>query len=318
MRRSDTGDPARWLDSVATVELNGTVLAHTRNMHRSYRFPVVHLLRPGDNTLAVTFTGALTAAEQSSRALGARPHVNRHPFNAVRKMACDYGWDWGPELGTVGIWRPLLLESWRVAGIASVRPLVEVAGDTGVVRAHVDLRSAAPAEGPLRLEVSVGDVRVEAHVSAGQRSSTVEVRVPNARIWWPHGYGDLPRYDVTVRLHDAAATLDEWHGRIGFRTVALDTAPDADGTPCTLLVNGERVFARGVNWIPGDCFPSRVGRSQYAQRLTQARDANVNLVRVWGGGIYENSDFYDLCDELGHAMAAWRWSRSTTAAGRGA
>jgi beta-mannosidase len=292
------------LDTVATVELNGTALGHTRNMHRSYRFPVAHLLRPGDNTLAVTFTGALTAAEQAERELGPRPHVNGHPFNAVRKMACDYGWDWGPEMTTVGIWRPIFLTSWQTAGIASVRPLVELDGDIGVVRAHVDLRWAAPSSGPLRLDVTVGDVRAQAHIPGGQRSTMVQVRVPSPRIWWPHGYGEQPRYDVTVRLHGDDTTLDEWRGRIGFRTVALDTAPDSDGTPFTLLVNGERVFARGVNWIPGDCFPARVGRDLYAERLNQARDANVNLVRVWGGGIYESDDFYDLCDGLG--LLVWQ------------
>ncbi|MFD0574092.1 glycoside hydrolase family 2 protein [Kitasatospora gansuensis] len=297
------------LDTVATVELNGTVLARTRNMHRSYRLPAAHLLRSGSNVLAVTFTGALTAAEQADGDLGARPHVNRHPYNTVRKMACDYGWDWGPETTTVGIWRPIRLETWRGAGIESVRPLVEMDGDTGVVRLHVELRQARQPAGPLRLDVSVGDLRTRAEVPAGQSSTVVEVRVPHARLWWPHGYGEQPRYDVGVQLtghqnHDEEVKLDDWHGRIGFRTVALDTAPDEDGTPFTLLVNGERVFARGVNWVPGDSFPARVGRELYAARLNQARDANVNLVRVWGGGIYESEDFYELCDELG--LLVWQ------------
>lgn len=296
------------LDTVATIELNGTVLAHTRNMHRSYRFPVAHLLRPGDNALAVTFTGALTAAEQASRELGALPHVNGHPYNALRKMACDFGWDWGPEMATVGIWRPIVLDSWQEAGIASVRPLVGLDGDTGVVRAHVDLRWAT--HEPLRLTVSVGEIEVMATVPAGQRSTVVEVRVPGAKWWWPHGYGEQPLYPVTVRLDSPHATdatdapLDEWRGRIGFRTVALDTTADDEGTPFTIVVNGERVFARGINWIPGDCFPARVDRDRYIERLTQARDANVNLVRVWGGGIYESDDFYDVCDELG--LLVWQ------------
>jgi beta-mannosidase len=293
------------LDTVATVELNGTEVGRTRNMHRSYRFPVAHLLRTGPNTLAVTFTGALTAAEQASRELGPRPHVNGHPYNGLRKMACDFGWDWGPELATVGIWRPIGLDSWRVAGLAGVRPLVELDGDTGVVRVHADLRRAGAARQPLRLDVSVGEVRAAVTVPAGECSTVLEVRVPGPRLWWPHGYGEQPRYDVTVRLHeDDRSTLDEWHGRIGFRTVAVDTAPDRDGTPFTILINGERVFARGVNWIPGDCFPARVGLDRYTERLTQARDANVNLVRIWGGGIYESDEFYDVCDELG--LLVWQ------------
>ena len=292
------------LDTVATVELNGSVLGRTRNMHRGYRFAVAHLLRPGDNALAVTFTGALSAAEEAEEATGALPHVNRHPYNALRKMACDFGWDWGPETTTAGIWRPMFLESWRVAGITGVRPLVDLDGDTGVVRAHVDVRWAGPPTALLRLEVSVGDVRVTAPVPPGRASTVVEVRVPGARRWWPHGYGEQPRYPVTVTLHGAGGTLDEWRGQVGFRTVALDTTPDGAGTPFTILVNGERVFARGVNWVPGDCFPARVGRERYVERLAQARDANVNLVRVWGGGVYESDGFYDVCDELG--LLVWQ------------
>ncbi|MEU7871922.1 glycoside hydrolase family 2 protein [Dactylosporangium sp. NPDC049140] len=287
------------LDTAAEIELNGAVLGRVRNMHRSHRFPVAPLLHRGDNTLTVTFTGALSAAERAAAELGPRPHVNRHPFNALRKMACDYGWDWGPETTTVGIWRPILLESWRVAGIAGVRPLVGVDGDTGVLRAHVDLRWAPGRHGPLRLDVEVGDVRAQTWVAAGQQEAVVELRVPNARIWWPRGYGDQPLYGIAVRLDG-----EQWSGRIGFRTVALDTTPDAGGTPFTLVVNGERIFARGVNWIPADCFPARVGRSRYEQRLTQARDANVNLVRIWGGGIYESDNFYDVCDELG--LLVWQ------------
>jgi beta-mannosidase len=292
------------LDTVAVVELNGEVIAETCNMHRSYRIPVRELLHQGTNTLAVTFTGALTAAEQAEKELGARPHVNRHPYNAIRKAACDYGWDWGPEIMTAGIWRPLYLESWRHAGIDGVRPLVALDGDTGVVSAFVDLRWAPETAQPLRLEVSVGDVRSLVDVPAGLRSTFAEVRVPVVKKWWPHGYGDQPLYDVAVRLSGDDTVIAEWDGRVGFRTVELDTTPDEHGTPFTLIVNGRPVFARGVNWVPADCFPSRVGSELYAQRLTQAREANVNLIRVWGGGIYESDVFYDLCDELG--LLVWQ------------
>jgi beta-mannosidase len=295
------------LDTVAVVRLNGVVVGESANMHRSYRFPVTGLLRPGANTLSVTFTGALTAAEQAAREQGGRPHVNRHPYNAIRKMACDYGWDWGPEIMTAGIWRPLYLETWQQAGIDGVRPLVAFDGDTGVVSTYVDLRWAAGTAGatdPLRLDVSVGDQVTSARIRPGREAVLVEVRVPAARRWWPRGYGDQPLYDIAVRLRDGGSVLDEWHGRIGFRTVAVDTTPDEHGTPFTLLVNDRPVFARGFNWIPGDCFPSRVTRELYAERLGQACEANANLIRIWGGGIYESEDFYELCDELG--LLVWQ------------
>ena len=292
------------LDTVATIELNGAVVARTQNMHRSYRFPVTTLLRRGQNDLAITFTSALSAAEQASEMLGPRPHVNAHPFNAIRKMACNFGWDWGPDLVTAGIWRALRLESWQCARLAAVRPLVDVDGTTGLLRVHVDVERAAGNRGPLTAGVEVAGMRAEAVLAGDESSSVLEVSVADVRLWWPHGYGEQPLYPVAITLSDTDGPVDSWAARVGFRTVALDTAADEHGTPFTLVVNGTPVFACGVNWIPDDTFPPRVTRARYTERLTQARDANVNLVRVWGGGIYESEDFYDGCDELG--LLVWQ------------
>jgi beta-mannosidase len=276
------------LDTVATVEMNGVELARTANMHRTYRFPVTDLLRP-ENGLRVTFRAPVTAAEEAARALGDRPHVNAHPYNALRKMACNYGWDWGPDLATVGIWRPIGLEQWRKVRIAGVRPLVD---GTGRARVLVDLERSPGYDDPVDVLVEIGTA------GAGMRveGSTAEVAltVPDARRWWPRGYGEQPLYPVRVSAGEAV-----WTGRIGFRDVALDTSGDERGTRFMLRVNGQPVFVRGANWIPDDAFPSRVGVDRYATRLGQAADANVNLLRVWGGGIYESEDFYSRCDELG-------------------
>ncbi|HTC68764.1 MAG TPA: glycoside hydrolase family 2 protein [Acidothermaceae bacterium] len=294
------------LDTVARIELNGALVAETANMHRSYRFAVRDKLQVGQNVLAITFTAGLTAAECASELLGARPHVNAHPFNALRKMACSFGWDWGPDLVTAGIWRPIYLETWAQARIVAVRPLVEVDGADGVLHAHVDIQRARGFDGELRVAVDVAGSRVHARVPAGESAAIVDVTVPAVALWWPHGYGDQPMYPVTVALSstDDDLELATWSGRVGFRTVELDTSPDEFGTRFAVVVNGVPVFARGVNWIPDDAFPVRVTRDRYAQRLTQARDANVNLIRVWGGGIYESDDFYDLCDELG--LLVWQ------------
>ena len=294
---------ARGLDTVATVELNGEVVARTANMHRSYRFPVAGLLRRGRNELAVTFAAGLTAAERASESLGPLPHVNAHPFNALRKMACNFGWDWGPDLVTAGIWRPLLLETWAAARIAAVRPLVDVDRTTGLLRVHVDVQRADDT-GPLLVRVEVTGAAVEVGVENDESSVLVELSVPDVDLWWPHGYGEQALYPVSVTVSGSAGVLDGWSGRVGFRTVTLDTAPDEHGTPFRLVVNGVPVFARGVNWIPDDCFPSRVTRARYVERLGQAHDSNVNLVRVWGGGIYESDDFYDACDDLG--LLVWQ------------
>ena len=233
------------LDTVAQVDLNGEPVARTQNMHRSYRFPVRDLLRVGTNTLSVTFAAGLTAAEQMSEAQGPRPHVNSHPYNSLRKMACNYGWDWGPDVVTAGIWRPIGLETWRGARIAAVRPLVEVEAGRGLLHAHVDVQRSPGNTEPLTVEVTTGGVTSAVQLDNGDSQALVELVVPDVDLWWPHGYGEQPLYPVEVSLGLVDRQLDTWGGRVGFRTISLDTTPDADGTPFALLVNDVPFFAAG-------------------------------------------------------------------------
>ncbi|MFH9003234.1 glycoside hydrolase family 2 protein [Streptomyces afghaniensis] len=285
------------LDTVAEISLDGRLLGKVRNMHRSYRFDVTGL----SGRLSVRFVSAYAEAEAVRGRLGERPAAYAEPYQYLRKMACSFGWDWGPTLVTAGIWRPVRLEHWSTARIARVRPLVTVDEGVGVVELAVDVERTR-VEAPLALEATVGGVRARAEVEGA--GGVVRLRVPDVRLWWPRGYGEQPLYDVEVRLLHGDDALDVWQRRIGFRTVELDRRPDAHGTGFTLVVNGERLFARGVNWIPDDVFPSRITRERYRERLEQAAGAGVDLVRVWGGGIYESEDFYDACDELG--LLVWQ------------
>ncbi|MBZ3904580.1 glycoside hydrolase family 2 protein [Streptomyces griseiscabiei] len=285
------------LDTAAEIRLDGRVLGSVRNMHRSYRFDVTGLSGP----LSVRFASAYAEAEAVRRRLGDRPNAYPEPFQFIRKMACSFGWDWGPTLVTAGIWRPVRLERWSTARIARVRPLVTVEGTTGHVELLVDVERAA-VEAGLRLEARVGGVSAVAEVEG--TSGVVRLEVPGVGLWWPRGYGEQPLYEVELTLYGEGDALDVWRRRVGFRTVELDRGADEHGTGFTLVVNGERLFARGVNWIPDDVFPSRVTRERYRERLRQAAGAGVDLVRIWGGGIYESEDFYDVCDELG--LLVWQ------------
>jgi beta-mannosidase len=173
-----------------------------------------------------------------------------------------------------------------------------VDGDIGRVAVRVTVERAAAAA--LSVSATVADRTATAEIPPGATAAEVTVEVPYAKLWWPRGYGEPHRYDLSVTLRGPdAAPLDTWRRRIGFRTVSLDTGPDADGTRFVLRVNDTPVFVRGVNWIPDDAFVTRVGRARYAGRLRQACAAGVNFLRVWGGGRYESGDFYDLADELG-------------------
>ncbi|GAA2204081.1 glycoside hydrolase family 2 protein [Nonomuraea monospora] len=272
------------LDTVAAITVNGVLVGETANQHRSYRFPVRHLLREGGNELVVRFSSPYEYAEARRAALGERPGAYDEPYPFIRKMACNFGWDWGPTLVTAGIWRPIGLASWSGARLAEVRPLARADGH---VRVHVRVDRAT--EEPVT--VTVGGVTAEQRLAG--YSGVVELRVPEPELWWPRGHGEQPLYDLTVRLGE-----QEWRGRIGFRDVELDREA------FKLVINGEPVFVKGVNWIPDDCFPSRVTRERLAERFAQATAAGVNLLRVWGGGLYESADFYSLADELG--LLVWQ------------
>ncbi|MFJ9795201.1 glycosyl hydrolase 2 galactose-binding domain-containing protein [Streptomyces sp. NPDC101145] len=292
------------LDTAAEITLDGEVLGTTRNMHRAYRFDVTG--RTG--RLEVRFDSAYEEADRVRALTGERPNVYPEPFQYIRKMACGFGWDWGPTVVTAGMWRPVRLEHWSTARLAEVRPLVTVDGTTG--RVELRLRTERTDHGAGRPLTVRAAVRGEGTLGEGLVSFTGEeavlrVEVPEARLWWPRGYGDQPLYELEVTLLDEAeGPLDVWRRRIGFRTVELDRSPDAHGSGCTFVVNGVRIFARGVNWIPDDVLPSRITPERYRTRLRQAAEAHVDLVRVWGGGIYEDDAFYDACDELG--LMVWQ------------
>ena len=271
------------LDTIATITVNGVEVGSAANMHRTYRFDVADVLRAGENTLRVLFAAPYAYAEAQRHRLGARPGpYSGEPFAFIRKMACNFGWDWGPTLVTAGIWRPIGLHSWSGARLAEVRPHVRADG------VDVSVRIERATSAAVSVTATIAKRAVVATVAAGQRETTVSVDIPDARLWWPRGHGEQPLYDLTVTTGD-----EVWSRRIGLRTVELDR--DA----FRLVINGKPVFVRGFNWIPDDCFPTTTTRADLVQRFGQAIDAGANALRVWGGGVYESDEFYDLADELG-------------------
>jgi len=279
------------LDTVATVTVNGEPVLATANMHRSYRAGVGDLLHAGANTVEVAFRAPYSYAEELQASLGPRPGPYPEPYPFIRKMACNFGWDWGPTLVTSGIWRPIGLHGWSVARLATVRPLVTVDGDTGHVEVHVTLERAAAV--PVTVRAAIGETSVAVEVAPDETTAVLHLTLPRVRRWWPRGHGDQPLYELTVTAAD-----DSWTRRIGFRTVELE--PEA----FRIVVNGRPVFVRGFNWIPDDCFPHRVTPERLGERVGKAVDAGANTLRVWGGGLYESDAFYDLADELG--LLVWQ------------
>jgi beta-mannosidase len=287
------------LDTVATVRLNGRLVARTENMFIGHRWDVRRLLRPGKNTLAIRLDSA-TRYIRTHRT-SHRPREINDPVGgctAIRKEQCQFGWDWGPRFVTAGIWRDIRLEGWsgnRLAGVA-------VAQDhrrDGSVTLTISHELARPdPQSRVRWRIRVG----ARAVSLGDGPSIV-IRDP--LLWWPNGQGDQPLYDLEVDILDGSGKLiGTWARRIGLRTVSLQQRRDKWGKSFQFAVNGRAIFAKGANWIPAHSFVAGLDRGAYARDLGAAAAANMNMVRVWGGGIYESEDFYDLCDELG--LLVWQ------------
>jgi beta-mannosidase len=296
------------IDTIGTVRIgrgaNRVELGRTYNMHRSYRFDVSPHLTGRPVELEVDLQSATAYAEAEQQRLGDRPRPYPAPYNFIRKMACSFGWDWGPDLRTAGLWKSVQLERWSAARLAQVVPLVTLdhAG-SGRVELRIDLERL-DMEAPLRLVAEVLGHRIDSTVDAGVTTAALVIDVPDAPVWWPVGYGEHPLADLAVTLTADDQELDRWQRRIGFRSVELDTSPDDSGTRFTISVNRRPVFVKGVNWIPDDHFLTRITADRVARRLDQALAANVNLLRIWGGGIFESEDFYRACDERG--LLVWQ------------
>jgi beta-mannosidase len=292
------------LDTVATVYLNGRKIAATDNMFTAHRWDVKRHLRRGRNELRVVFCSALDYIRRARPGFTPPQEFNDPVGNCVRirKQACQFGWDWGPRFVTAGIWRDLRLEGWTGNRLAALRlAQTHHADGTVTVTATPALARPDPTVA-YKMTLSLDD-RVVAAATGSSDVLAAKINLP--ALWWPAGQGEQPLYDVTVTARDAAGReLGTLNRRLGLRTIVLDRSPDAWGEAFRFVVNGRPIFFKGANWIPAHSFVTTLDRAAYARDLRAAVAAHMNGVRVWGGGIYESEDFYDLCDELG--LMVWQ------------
>ena len=285
------------LDTLAVLTLNGKEIARTGNMFLPLRVEVKGLLKPAGNVLEIAF-GSPMAEIRRRKGADHYPEWNDAVggSSVLRKEQCSFGWDWGPRFATSGVWLPIALEGWDGNRIESVR--VDQAHTPGWVEL-----SFAPALARKGKAAYTGAVSFQGRKVA--EIAGLKASIENPRLWWPNGHGEQPLYEVVLELRDAAGkVVDTWKKRIGLRTIALDRHPDEFGETFQFVVNGRAVFAKGANWIPAHSFVTEAGRPLYDDLLTSAAEANMNMLRVWGGGIYEKEEFYDLCDEKG--LLVWQ------------
>jgi len=290
------------LDTLATVSLNGTELGKAENMFRQYRWDVKPILKEGENELSIVFDSPVRyiTAQQAERPLfGVSQAIPGGPY--LRKAPCQFGWDWGPQLPPTGIWKEIQLEGYDETRIEEIRFSQLHAEGRVSLSIHVAVHNWEEAPRSAAVSVNTPDSRVLK--ASGPIDSngecTLQIDIPDPELWWPNGYGDQPLYQAGISLYQDDLVLDEKDYQIGLRTIELVQEPDEWGRSFTFVVNGQPIFAKGSNWIPADSFPTRISDSYLEGLIRDAAETHQNMLRVWGGGFYEEDRFYDLCDKYG-------------------
>ena len=304
MARSNVDLVFDGLDAAAQVYLNGAPVLNEDNMFRVWRVPVKGHIHAGTNLLRVVFPSPIKAAEEAAASDAFRLRSKTEDKTYIRKAAFEYGWDWGPRFVTSGIWRPVRLEAWDKVRIAdfAIRQR-DVSKDVAHLDAEVEVEAASA--GPARVSVQYSDagkpvmLSRTASVHAGSNVIDLPIEIQKPKLWYPAGYGEQTLYQFTAQVATGTGTAEERKVKAGLRSIVLHRELDKWGRSFELIVNGIPVFAKGADVIPFDSFPSRVTSAEYRRILESARDANMNMIRHWGGGYYESDEFYAICDELG-------------------
>jgi beta-mannosidase len=292
------------LDSAAQVYLNGVQVLNTDNSFRIWRVPAKAHLHAGKNLLRVVFPSPIKAAEQVAAGDPWQPKTKTDAKTYIRKPAYEYGWDWGPKFVTSGIWRPVRLEAWDKVRIADFSLHQR---DVSKVVAHLDAQVEVEASAAGAAKVSVqytadgkpATLTTNANLHVGRNVIDLPIEIAHPKLWYPAGYGEQPLYAFTAQVATGALPAEERKAKAGLRSIVLHRELDKWGRSFELVVNGIPVFAKGADVIPFDSFPNRVTTADYRRILESARDANMNMIRHWGGGYYETEEFYSICDELG-------------------
>lgn len=284
------------LDTLAVVFLNGKQLAQTDNCHRTYRLPIHGCARMGENTLEILFKSPLPYLRERQKAdpMFSSSEVKGVPH--LRKVQCHFGWDWGPTLPPVGIFGTIHLEAYD-ARIAELQVLQQHQENRVELQLLTELCRAAPGM-QLRYRLTHPDGRIEEDLRPC--GVPISIAIENPQLWWCNGLGEQPLYQIELALLDAQlAVVDVVRKTVGLRTIRLNTEKDKWGGQFRFEINGIPIFAKGANWIPTDSFVTRTTKEDLRFYIESAKDANINMLRVWGGGHYESDAFYDLCDKNG-------------------
>jgi beta-mannosidase len=270
-------------------------------MFRSWRVDVSEKLKEKDNELLIVFTSPILKNDSLARnyiKLPGGSDTSEYPvWPYTRKAAYHFGWDFAPRFVTGGIWKDIRLESWDEFVLRSVRYNTEsITLDKAVLFVEIQVQGG----NPMPLTMTLGDSVYEfSPLKVGKNRRVARFTISNPTLWWPNGSGNPHLYEMKTAFLSGKDTLAQDLQKVGLRTIELVNEPDSIGTSFYFKVNGKPIFMQGANYVPQDVFLPRVQDSQYVHLLKLARDAGMNMLRVWGGGVYEKDIFYDLCDEYG-------------------
>ncbi len=306
------------LDTYAEVFLNDSLVLSTNNMFREWKVKCKELIKTDENNLRILFKSAIKIGVEKHDALDYIIPTSNNDLSELgglgdkrvsifsRKPGYHFGWDWGPRFVTSGIWKPLILKAWNDADIRDLNiKQKELNKDKANLLANIEVESVESSQ--LIVELSIDGKKVKTEnisINEGLNNLSIPFEIKSPKLWWPNGLGDQNLYTVEIKLLKDNAILSQKSSRIGLRTIEVVQEPDSIGKSFYFKVNGHPVFMKGANYIPQDIFVDRVTPDHYEKLIQSAIDANMNMIRVWGGGIYEKDIFYELCDEKG--LLVWQ------------
>lgn len=299
------------LDTLAEISINGTFLAKTDNMHRTWKFQAKKLLHPGKNEIQIVFRSVLRFIEdypyEAHKKINYIPCGSMKGNQLLRKAHSMFGWDWGPQTIDAGIFRDIYLQGYSHARIEDIRIHQQHAKNVSV-QTSITLSESVPGQKLcVKLSEDGADKPLQTKLCKTNADgvAAVDFVIENPKLWWPNDYGDQPLYIVRTTLLDEDGTsLESITRRIGLRTLTISQEKDEWGNEFAFCVNGVKIFTRGGNYIPDDCLYTRITEKKLDYILESCRRAHFNCVRVWGGGYYPSDAFYDLCDEKG--LIVWQ------------
>ena len=274
------------LDTDAKVYLNDSLVLEANNMFRTWRIPINKFIHLGKNTLRVEFE---SSSQKAKKIAALSPFVLPGDEKVyVRKAPYQFGWDWGPRFVTAGIWKNVAIRFWNSAQLESVSYSQEKLNDT---IAKLKIKTTVNCQKPGIYSIEINNKTKNVSLKKGIQLVEIPYQINNPKKWWPNGLGKQNLYNFSIRIRKKGELLDNKKLQIGLRTIELVQEKDSIGKSFYFKVNGRKVFMKGANYIPPESFMPKMTYNKYENIIETAVKSNMNMIRVWGGGVYENDDF---------------------------